>query len=110
MMPQEPVRDIMRRTMQNLEFVEIHAGANGPYEVTQLINSFLGALAHPWEKYQDDLTATSLEAVQVAGWPVTAEERPTDRDPRSLAELSARGFVCLSVLSAGIEPGRKPLR
>jgi hypothetical protein len=46
-MPIEPVRDIMRRTMQNLKFVEGHRGANGPYEVTQLLNSFLGALAHP---------------------------------------------------------------
>ena len=42
-MPHDPVRDIMRRTMHNLKFVEARAGADGPYEVTQLVNSFLGA-------------------------------------------------------------------
>jgi hypothetical protein len=31
MIPHEPVRDIMRRTMKNLEFVEANAGVNGPY-------------------------------------------------------------------------------
>jgi hypothetical protein len=35
--------------MANLEFIERHAGAGGRYEVTQLVNSFLGALAHPYE-------------------------------------------------------------
>jgi hypothetical protein len=49
MMPYEPVLDIMRRTMANLEFVEEHKSDIGPFEVTQLLNSFLGALAHPWE-------------------------------------------------------------
>lgn len=86
-MPHEPVRDIMRRTMQNLEFVEAHAGASGPYEVTQLINSFLGALAHPWERYRDDLAGISLPAAHVAGWPAIAKERPNDHDPRSLGDL-----------------------
>jgi hypothetical protein len=61
-MPHEPIRDIMHRTMNNLEFIEAHAAADGPYEVTQLINSFLGALAHPWETYRDDLPTISLAA------------------------------------------------
>ena len=87
MMPHELVRDIMRRTMHNLEFVEGHAGVDGPYEVTQLINSFLGALAHPWETYRDDLTAMSLAAAHTAGWPAMAKERPTDREPDSLGDL-----------------------
>ena len=43
----EPLLDIMRRSMANLAFVEAHAGPSGPYEVTQLINTFLGALTHP---------------------------------------------------------------
>ena len=30
MMPHEPVRDIMRRTMHNLEFIEQRAGDDGP--------------------------------------------------------------------------------
>ncbi len=87
MMPHEPVRDIMRRTMHNLEFVEAHARVEGPYEVTQLINSFLGALAHPWETYRDDLIAMSLAAARTAGWPAIPKERPTDREPTSLGDL-----------------------
>ncbi len=40
-MPTEPIRDIMRRTMANLALIEGHKSDAGPYEVTQLINSFL---------------------------------------------------------------------
>jgi hypothetical protein len=87
MMPHEPVRDIMRRTTRNLKFVEVHAGPDGPYEVTQLINSFLGALAHPWETYRNDLAAMSLAAAHTAGWPAITEERSTDRGPDSLGDL-----------------------
>jgi hypothetical protein len=87
MMPHEPVRDIMRRTLHNLKFVETHAGVDGPYEVTQLINSFLGAMAHPWESYRDDLTAISLPSAENVGWPAIAKERETDREPNSLGEL-----------------------
>ena len=87
MMPHEPVRDIMRRTMQNLEFIEKHAEPNGPYEVTQLLNSFLGALAHPWETYRDDLAPMSLDAARDAGWPKIVKESPRDRDPDSLGDL-----------------------
>jgi hypothetical protein len=50
MEPFEEVKDLMKRTMFNLRFVEEHKARNGPYEVTQLINSFLGAMAHPWER------------------------------------------------------------
>ncbi|RWK45170.1 MAG: hypothetical protein EOR73_27830 [Mesorhizobium sp.] len=39
-MPTQPLLDIMRRSMKNLEVVEAHAGPAGPYELTQL--RFLG--------------------------------------------------------------------
>jgi hypothetical protein len=87
MMPHEPVRDMMRRTMQNLQFVEAHKGPNGPYEVTQLLNSFLGALAHPWEKYQVELCSKSLTEAAKIGWPDILKERRADRDPTSLGDL-----------------------
>lgn len=55
-----PVRTIMDRTMSNLKLVQrLHKEAVergdqvdelGPFEVTQLVNSFSGALAHPWER------------------------------------------------------------
>ena len=56
MMPHEPTRDMMRRTMKNLEFIESHAKIYGLFEVTQLVNSFLSALAHPWEVHNRSLS------------------------------------------------------
>jgi hypothetical protein len=47
-----PFRDIMQRTMANLKFIEERQRPDGPYEVTQLVNSFLGVLVHPWEKHE----------------------------------------------------------
>lgn len=64
--PVESIPEVMRRTKSNLEFIQrerekrIRAGMDvdyqGPFEVTQLINSFMGAFAHPFEalfKLQD---------------------------------------------------------
>ncbi|QLF69463.1 hypothetical protein FE840_007850 [Peteryoungia desertarenae] len=86
-MPSEPIRDIMRRTMLNLAYIEERAQGDGPFEVTQLINSFLGALAHPWEALQTDLMAIPLADALARGWPNITKERPTDRDPNSLGDL-----------------------
>jgi hypothetical protein len=57
--PLQPIPEVMRRTLQNLYAIHqlreqrqqqgIDVDSEGPFEVTQLVNSFLGALAHPWE-------------------------------------------------------------
>lgn len=86
-MPTDPLLDIMRRSMANLRFVEARAGPNGPYETTQLINTFLGALAHPFEAMRHDLTSLPLDDAAARGWPTVAKEYPTDRDPTSLGDL-----------------------
>lgn len=86
-MPTQPVLDVMRRTMANLEFIEANRSRKGPYEVTQLINSFLGALVHPLEEFPEDLARVPLGEAEVRGWPRIAKERPADRDPGSIAEL-----------------------
>ena len=51
-----PFRDIMQRTMANLKFVEQHQKRDGPFEVTQLVNSFLSVLVHPWENHEESLS------------------------------------------------------
>lgn len=84
MMPTEPLRDMMRRTIENLEFIEREARPSGPFEVTQLINSFLGALAHPWEQLGAELNEMPLDA---AGWPPIRKEPDSDDDPSSLGDL-----------------------
>lgn len=86
-MPTQPLLDIMRRSMANLAFVEAHAGPEGPYEVTQLVNTFLGALAHPFEAMRDDLMSLPQTATAALGWPRIGRERPADEEPKSLSDL-----------------------
>lgn len=87
--PLNPVRDVMRRTIQNLEFIERakKTKANGPYEVTQLVNSFLGALAHPWERLKPALRKLPLEEAVKLGWPRVAREEAGDHEPESIGDL-----------------------
>jgi hypothetical protein len=86
-MPTAPLLDIMRRSMANLAFIETHASPAGPYEVTQLINTFLGALAHPFEAMREDLMALPLTDAAAQGWPTIKKERPSDNEPVSLGDL-----------------------
>lgn len=86
-MPTKPLLDIMRRSMANLAFVEAHASHGGPYEVTQLVNTFLGALAHPFEAMRHDLMALAVSDAATLGWPSIRKERQSDSDPSSLVDL-----------------------
>lgn len=87
MMPGESVPELMRRTMFNLRFIQEKRGPNGPYEVTQLVNSFLGALAHPWEKYKRELAAIPLASAFENGWPRVSPLDPSNEDPATLGDL-----------------------
>lgn len=86
-MPTQPLLEIMRRSMANLAFVEARATPDGPYEVTQLINTFLGALAHPFEAMRDDLMVLPLTQAVALGWPAINREDASDREPASLGDL-----------------------
>lgn len=86
-MPTEPLIEIMRRSMTNLAFVEAHASPAGPFEVTQLVNTFLGALAHPFEAMRNDLMALPLAEAVKRGWPTIARESPGDAEPSSIGDL-----------------------
>ncbi|MBB2202566.1 hypothetical protein [Gluconacetobacter tumulisoli] len=48
--PSDPLLDIMRRSLINLDFIEANYQNHGLYEVAQLVNTFLGAFIHPFEK------------------------------------------------------------
>jgi len=87
MMPGESVPELMRRTMFNLHFIQEKRGPTGPYEVTQLINSFLGALAHPWERYGERLKHISLRDAEAEGWPRLEKVYKTDKEPKNLGDL-----------------------
>jgi HEPN pEK499 p136 len=88
-MPTKPLLDIMHRTMENLIFIEMHAKPEGPYEVTQLINSFLGALAHPWEAFRADLNSLPIAKASEQGWPAISTLEGIDSDPPTLGKLIA---------------------
>lgn len=87
MMPHEPVLDIMRRTMRNLSFIETHASETGPFEVTQLINSFMGAMAHPWEQLKTELVSISIDDATRQGWPQVSKEMACHQEPQFLGDL-----------------------
>jgi hypothetical protein len=81
-MPTEPLLDLMRGTMANLRFVEEHAGPDGPFEVTQLINSFLAALVHPWEAMRNDFEDVPMGRASAEGWPAIDIEFWSDGDDK----------------------------
>jgi len=57
--PAHVITEMMDRTLKNLEFIRderqrrisdgVDVDFEGPFEITQLVNSVLCALAHPWE-------------------------------------------------------------
>jgi len=70
---QNLVRDFAIRTMRNLEAVEAATTRDRDaelYEVTQLINSMLGLLVFPQQKYCSKIPEKSLEELRASGWPV----------------------------------------
>ncbi len=64
------VRDFAKRTRKNLRFIE-QAQAEGVevYEVTQLVNSLLGLLVFPKERYYNRIPELSLQELKESGWP-----------------------------------------
>jgi len=78
---------IMERSMANLKFIEEHKTDNGPYEVTQLVNTFLGALAHPWEELKSEFKKKSIKDAERTGWPKVIKQLPTDVEPKNLGDL-----------------------
>lgn len=71
MMYEDVVCAFALRTKQNLEFIDTAAKTNPDvYEVTQLVNSFLGLLVFPQQKYFDKIPKTPIETLQAEGWPI----------------------------------------
>lgn len=69
------VLDFVKRTKKNLEFVEEYVNNHQlepdieVYEVTQLINSLLGLLVFPEQKFFDEIPKTPLSELIEIGWP-----------------------------------------
>ncbi len=104
--PDDPIRTVMKRTVKNLEFVDgederlkTEARANGlirrddeqpPFEATQLLNSFLGALIHPWETLRENSGAQfaiSLDDARNRGWPILQNQNPYAPESKNYAKM-----------------------
>lgn len=65
------VRDFAERTMENLKLIEeLTEDQKKGYEVTQLINSMLGLLVFPQQRYYESIPETPLEQLVADGWEV----------------------------------------
>ncbi len=87
----DATREFMRRTLANLALVHEKRQPNGPYEVTQLINSFLGAMVHPWEEMRDreirPLGSLSVKEARLMRLPVLDTDLETSDEPRNYREM-----------------------
>ena len=85
-----PKSDFVKRTMFNLEFIEKHKDReDGPYEFTQLINSFLMAFIHPKAHWIEQFPPMPYPAT---GWPavnsvpIPGQEHREPTNARQLVE------------------------
>lgn len=90
--PDEKLNEVMRRTMFNLRYVKSRAAMDGPFEVVQLVNSFSGAMVHPWENMRRldalGLKTKSMREALDEGWPILEKELPTeDKDPANYGQM-----------------------
>ena len=104
--PDDPVRTVMKRTIANLQFIDqederlkAEARANGlsrrdadqaPFEATQLLNSFLGVLIHPWETLRERSgqgIAIGLDEAERREWPVLRNQNPHAPEAKNYARM-----------------------
>ena len=65
------VRDFAERTRANLALVRAAANTGqNAYEVTQLLNSMLGLLVFPEQKFYNKIPETELADLEKDGWPI----------------------------------------
>jgi putative restriction endonuclease len=109
MMPTEPLRDMMRRTMENLEFIEGKAGPSGPFEVTDDMDDRdtvlrMAAFEHVrrLREIQDYLTAAELKPGFVSG----GERFPLINPQRGIFKPQQMRFL-LSIKTVFPKPGGK---
>jgi hypothetical protein len=94
---QNLVRDFATRTLKNLEAIEAAVARDSEaelYEVTQLINSMLGLLVFPEQKYLNNIPKTGIEDLRDRGWPVPKMKGtpPHANDLRDLVRCLRNGI------------------
>lgn len=92
MMYEDVIADFAQRTAANLQAIRASRSQEGHepvYEVTQLVNSMLGLLVFPQQRYVDRIPQTPLEELVRNGWPVPAVvgDYPQVSDLRELIRM-----------------------
>lgn len=65
------IRDFAQRTKKNLKVIEkLKQNGEEVYETTQLVNSCLGLLVFPQQRFIDRIPETPLEKLADEGWPI----------------------------------------
>jgi hypothetical protein len=92
-------KELMERTMTNLDIIfSLHDAkqvidGKRPYEVTQLVNSFLGALVFPWDDLRtkgttDEPMNLSLEDVRTRyKFPDLKGSKSADTEPKDFRDM-----------------------
>lgn len=73
MMYEDVIADFAKRTEANLQTIRRLAkedGAAPAFEVTQLVNSMLGLLVFPQQRYLDRIPETPIADLAREGWPI----------------------------------------
>lgn len=73
MMYEDVIADFARRTEANLRAIRQLAsegGATSAFEVTQLVNSMLGLLVFPQQRYIERIPETPVDDLARNGWPI----------------------------------------
>ena len=90
MIYEDLVRDFAERTRTNLCALDsLLADGRELYETTQLMNSMLGLLVFPRERFVGQIPKTPILELQKAGWPIpkVLNGFPQVRDPRQLIKF-----------------------
>jgi hypothetical protein len=95
------VIDFARRTLKNLDFIEENLGKPGAevYEVTQLINSLLGLLVFPQQRFYTSIPAIPLHELVQQGWPAleTLQGQPPCDNLKDLFRYLRNGIAHFNV-------------
>ena len=68
---EDVIRDFAQRTLKNLQAIErLRSEGQDVYEITQLVNSTLGILVFPQQRYIDQIPNTPLKQLKQQGWPI----------------------------------------
>ena len=73
MMYEDVIADFARRTEANLQIIRRisrEGGATPAFEITQLVNSMLGLLVFPQQRYMDRIPETPIAELASHGWPI----------------------------------------